>query len=297
MGTDGSSDHHATPFRNGIVGEQDAAARDAAMRLATAMAVPAALKAAIDLGVFEILAKARGAGKSLTAKDIASQVLRPDSGGLSVINDRYLERILRLLASENVVRESAVTVASANSNSSTERCYALQPVGTYFVTNDEDAASLAPLIIVAEDRDFIEPWHHLSATVLDDSTDPFRKAHGESLFSIPATIHGSTKSSTRGWLSNRGSTCKLCWELTMASRTPNAWWMLEVVEGPRLPSSLPSTRTFEESIMIYPMSSQPRLPIQVLLDHVLPSRHLVDRELVCDLNIRPELQPLTTANF
>ncbi|KAH9561246.1 hypothetical protein CY35_05G016100 [Sphagnum magellanicum] len=191
MGTDGSSDHHAqaaqedhheTPSRNGIVGEQDAAARDAAMRLATAMAVPAALKAAIDLGVFEILAKARGAGTSLTAKDIASQVLRPDSGGLSVINDRYLERILRLLASENVVRESAVTVASANSSSSTERFYALQPVGTYFVRNDEDAASLAPLIIAWQDRDFIEPWHHLSATVLDDSTDPFRKLHGESFF-------------------------------------------------------------------------------------------------------------------
>jgi hypothetical protein len=188
---DCSSDHHAlaaqedhreTPLRNGIVGEQDAAARHAAMRLATTMAVPAALKAAIDLGVFKILAKARGAGKSLTAKEISSQVLRPDSGELSVINDRYLERILRLLASENVVSESAVTVASNNSSSSTERCYALQPVGTYFVTTDENAASLAPLIILSQDRDFIEPWHHLSATVLDDSTDPFRKAHGESLF-------------------------------------------------------------------------------------------------------------------
>jgi hypothetical protein len=40
------------------------------MRLATIMAVPAALKAAIELGVFEILSKARGAGKiSLTAKE------------------------------------------------------------------------------------------------------------------------------------------------------------------------------------------------------------------------------------
>jgi len=191
MGTDGSSDHHAqaaqedhheTPLRNGIVGEQDAVARHAAMRLATTMAVPAALKAAIELGVFEILAKARGAGKSLTAKEIASQVLRPDSGGLCVINDRYLERILRLLASENVVRESAVTVASANSSSSTDRCYALQPLGTYFVRNDEDTASVAPFIMLSQDRDFIEPWHHLSATVLDDSTDTFRKAHGESLF-------------------------------------------------------------------------------------------------------------------
>jgi hypothetical protein len=185
---DCSSDHHAlaaqedhreTPLRNGIVGEQDAAARHAAMRLATTIAVPAALKAAIDLGVFEILAKARGAGKSLTAKEIASQVLRPDSGGLSVINDRCLERILRLLASENVVRESAVRVASANSSSSTERCYALKPVGTYFMRNDEDPASLAPMIIMSQDRDFI---FVISATVLDDNTGPFRKAHGESVF-------------------------------------------------------------------------------------------------------------------
>ncbi|CAM6019290.1 unnamed protein product [Sphagnum balticum] len=152
------------------------------MRLAIMIAVPAALKAAIDLGVFEILAKARGAGKSLTAKEIASQLLRPNSGGLSVINDRYLERILRLLAGENVVHESAVTVANANSSSSTERCYELQPVGTYFVRNDEDAGSLAPFVILSLDRDFIEPWHHLSATVLDDSTDPFKKAHGESVY-------------------------------------------------------------------------------------------------------------------
>ncbi|CAK9225289.1 unnamed protein product [Sphagnum troendelagicum] len=178
-------DHHEIPSRHGIHGEQDAAARHAAMRLATMIAVPAALKAAIELGVFEILAKACGPRKSLTAKEIASQVLQPDSGGLSVLNDRYLERILRLLASEHVVCESVVTVASessSSSNSSTERCYALQPVGTYFVRGDEDVASLALLLVQLQDRDFIEPWHHLSATVLDDSTDSFRKAHGESAF-------------------------------------------------------------------------------------------------------------------
>ncbi len=198
MAADGSSDHlpqvaeedhHETPLRTGIVGEQDAAAaRNAAMRLTTMIAVPAALKAAIELGVFEILAKARGAApraKSLTAKEIASQVIQPDSDGLSVINDRYLERILRLLASENVVSESAVAVASGNSSCSTrstERCYALQPVGTYFVRSDDDAASLAPMVVQLLDRDFLEPWHHLSATVMDDSTEPFTKAHGESIF-------------------------------------------------------------------------------------------------------------------
>jgi caffeic acid 3-O-methyltransferase len=177
-------DHHATPLRHKIGGEQDAAMY-AAMRLTMTSPVPAALKAAIELGVFEILAKARGIGKSLTAKEIASQVVQPVSG-LSVINHGCLERILRLLASENVVSESAVTVASGNSSSysnrSTERCYALLPVGTYFVRSDEDGASLAPLLFLEQDRDFQEGWHHLSATLLDDSTEPFRRAHGESYF-------------------------------------------------------------------------------------------------------------------
>jgi caffeic acid 3-O-methyltransferase len=177
-------DHHATPLRPKIVDEQDAAMY-AAMRLTMTSPVPAALKAAIELGVFEILAKARGVGKSLTAKEIASQVVQPVSG-LSVINHGCLERILRLLASENVVSESAVTVASGNSSSysnrSTERCYALLPVGTYFVRSDEGGASLAPLLFLEQDRDFQKGWHYLSATVLDDSTEPFKRAHGESYF-------------------------------------------------------------------------------------------------------------------
>jgi caffeic acid 3-O-methyltransferase len=177
-------DHHATPLRPKIVDEQDAAMY-AAIRLTMTSPVPAALKAAIELGVFEILAKARGVGKSLTAKEIASQVVQPVSG-LSVINHGCLERILRLLASENVVSESAVTVASGNSSSysnrSTERCYALLPVGTYFVRSDEGGASLAPLLFLEQDRDFQKGWHHLSATVLDDSAEPFKRAHGESYF-------------------------------------------------------------------------------------------------------------------
>ncbi|CAK9198037.1 unnamed protein product, partial [Sphagnum troendelagicum] len=153
------------------------------MRLSVAGAVPAALKASIELGVFEILAKAGEVGKSLTAKEIASQVVQPVNG-LSVINHGYLERILRLLASENVVSESTVTVANGKpSNSSNrERCYALQPVGTYFVSGKEDGDSLAPLLFLEQDRDVQEAWRHLSATVLDDTTEPFRRAHGMSCF-------------------------------------------------------------------------------------------------------------------
>jgi hypothetical protein len=149
------------------------------------------------------------------------------------------------------------------------------------------------MIILSQERDFIEPWHHLSATVLDDSTDPFRKAHGESLFQY--TSHNPRVAKIFNAAMAHHSRLYMQAVLRAYYGFQDAKCLVDVGGGTG--SSLPSTRTFEESIMIYPMSSQPRLPIQVLLDHVLPSRHLVDRELVCDLNIRPELQPLITANF
>ncbi|CAM6069101.1 unnamed protein product [Sphagnum tenellum] len=70
------------------------------------------MKVAIELGVFEILAKAGAAGqKSLTAKEIAEQLVRP-AGNVTVVNHGYLQRVFRLLASVNVVSEHVVVVTA-----------------------------------------------------------------------------------------------------------------------------------------------------------------------------------------
>ncbi|CAK9218912.1 unnamed protein product [Sphagnum troendelagicum] len=83
------------------------------MELTSHCTVPGAMKVAIELGVFEILAKAGAAGqKSLTAKEIAEQLVRPAGNVSTVVNHGYLQRVLRLLASVNVVSEHVVVVTA-----------------------------------------------------------------------------------------------------------------------------------------------------------------------------------------
>jgi caffeic acid 3-O-methyltransferase len=165
-------------------------ARHAAFEFALNFVVSGTLKAAIELGVFEILAKAGASAsqKSLTAKEIAEQLVRPTANGTAV-NSGYLQRILRLLASVNIVSESVAVVAAGEPGNFTsynthhQRSYALTPIGKYFVQG-EDGASFAPVILMSEDWVFKKAWDHLSAAVLDDSVDPFVRAHGKSEFQL-----------------------------------------------------------------------------------------------------------------
>jgi hypothetical protein len=167
---------------------QNDVARHAAVDLTLYSVVCGTLKAAIELGVFEILAKAGASAsqKSLTAKEIAEQLVRPTANGTAV-NSGYLQRFLRLLASVNVVSESVAVVAAAEPGNFTsykthhQRSYALTPIGKHFVQG-EDGFSLAPVILMGEDWVFKKAFDHLSAAVLDDSVDPFVRAHGKNEF-------------------------------------------------------------------------------------------------------------------
>ncbi len=169
---------------------QNDVARDAAMEFTLYSVVPGTLKAAIELGVFEILAKAGAAAsqKSLTTKEIAEQLVRPTANGTAV-NSGYLQRILRLLASVNIVSESVAVVAAAEPGNFTsynthhQRSYALTPIGKYFVQG-EDGSSLAPFFFMHDDWVFKKSFDHLSAAVLDDSVDPFVRAHGKSVYQL-----------------------------------------------------------------------------------------------------------------
>ncbi|KAH8972592.1 hypothetical protein BDL97_02G206700 [Sphagnum fallax] len=169
---------------------QNDVARDAAMEFTLYSVVSGTLKAAIELGVFEILVKAGAAAsqKSLTAKEIAEQLVRPTANGTAV-NSGYLQRILRLLASVNIVSESVAVVAAAEPGNFTsynthhQRSYALTPIGKYFVQG-EDGSSLAPFFFMHDDWVFKKSFDHLSAAVLDDSVDPFVRAHGKSVYQL-----------------------------------------------------------------------------------------------------------------
>ncbi|KAJ4974632.1 hypothetical protein NE237_007806 [Protea cynaroides] len=115
-----------------------------AMKLASASVLPMVLRAAIELDLLEILAKA-GAGNLLSPSEIASLLptQNPDAHVM-------VDRILRLLSSYSILTCSLAT----DENGGVTRLYGLAPVSKY----------------------------HLKDAVLEGGT-PFEKAHGMNLFS------------------------------------------------------------------------------------------------------------------
>lgn len=119
-----------------------------AMQLAGASVVPMALKAAIELDLLEIMARA-GPGAYLSTAQIASHLptQNPDAPTM-------LDRLLRLLASYSVLTCSLVT----RDDGRTERLYGLAPV-CKFLTRNGDGVSIAPLLIMVHDKVFMETWY------------------------------------------------------------------------------------------------------------------------------------------
>ncbi|KAL5539569.1 hypothetical protein UlMin_045722 [Ulmus minor] len=146
-----------------------------AMQLASASVLPMVLKAAIELDLLEIIAKA-GPGSFLSPTDIAAQLptTNPDAPIM-------LDRILRLLASYSVLNHSLRTLHDGK----VERLYGLGPV-CKFLTKNEDGVSIAPLCLMNQDKVLMESWYHLKDAVLDGGI-PFNKAYGMTAFEYHGT--------------------------------------------------------------------------------------------------------------
>ena len=119
-----------------------------AMQLSTSIVLPMVLHSAIELGVFDILAKA-GPGAKLSPSQIVAQMptKNPDAAMM-------LDRILKLLVSHSVL--GCIVVADVDFGSF-QRLYSLTPMSEYFVTN-EDGVSLGPFMALAQDQVFIKTW-------------------------------------------------------------------------------------------------------------------------------------------
>ncbi|KAJ8626231.1 hypothetical protein MRB53_019538 [Persea americana] len=146
-----------------------------AMQLASASVVPMALKAAIELDVLEIIAKA-GPGAQLSPSHIVSQLptQNPDAPTM-------LDRILRLLASYSILTCSL----SNDKDGRVERLYGLAPVCKFLVKN-QDNVSIAPLVLMNQDKVLMESWYYFKEAVLDGGI-PFNKAYGMTAFEYHGT--------------------------------------------------------------------------------------------------------------
>ncbi|KAF4356612.1 hypothetical protein F8388_006356 [Cannabis sativa] len=159
-----------------------------AMQLASASVLPMVLKAALELDLLEIIAKA-GPGAFLSPSDIAEQLptQNPDAPVM-------LDRMLRLLASYNVVTYSLRETAEEEGK--VERLYGLAPVSKY-LTKNEDGVSIAPLCLMNQDKVLMESWYHLKDAVLDGGI-PFNKAYGMTAFEYHGTDQRFNKIFNRG---------------------------------------------------------------------------------------------------
>ncbi|GMN42754.1 hypothetical protein TIFTF001_011956 [Ficus carica] len=148
-----------------------------AMQLAMSSVLPMSLQCAIELGVFDIIAKA-GEGAKLSPGEIAAQMAANDNPDAPVM----LYRILRMLASHSVLSCSVIS-DSIETESNFQRLYSLSPVSKYFVTN-EDGVSLGPFMALIQDKIFLDSWPQLKGAILEGGI-PFNRVYGTHAFEYP----------------------------------------------------------------------------------------------------------------
>ncbi|KAG6551911.1 hypothetical protein Mapa_006528 [Marchantia paleacea] len=166
-----------TPQQN--IGD-DEAGRLQALQIAEILALPFSLKAAINLGVPRILVDA-GPRTKLTPEEIATSIAKLSDRCADPTN---LDRILRVLASHNVVTE--IVSKNANDSDSPQRSYAATSTLKYF-TDNEDGVSLAPFLDMTTDPVFIPTYQYLHMPVLDVNVEPHVLVHGMKSFEYAAT--------------------------------------------------------------------------------------------------------------
>ncbi|KAK9022037.1 hypothetical protein V6N11_002334 [Hibiscus sabdariffa] len=152
--------------------EHDEESFSYAAQIVNSCVLPMSMHAAIQLDIFEIMAKA-GPDAKLSPKEIAAQLATTNPEAPSM-----LDRILRLLASHSIVGCSM-----ADDEGNPQRLYALTPVSRFFVRN-EDGVSLAPLMNLIQDKVFLDSWSQLKDAILEGGI-PFNRVHGMNAFEYP----------------------------------------------------------------------------------------------------------------
>ncbi|CAO2835379.1 unnamed protein product [Amaranthus hypochondriacus] len=152
--------------------EQEDADFLAAAQILQSGTLPLALKTAVELNIFGIMAKA---GLPLSPNEIAAELpacQNPDAPSL-------LDRVLRLLACHSVVSCSVVEAADGN----VERRYGLGVISRFFV-GDENGISLGPFISLVEDPIVRASWVKFNEAILEGGI-PFNKMYGVHAFDYP----------------------------------------------------------------------------------------------------------------
>lgn len=143
-----------------------------AMVLGANMVFPAVLNAAIELNLFEIIAKESN-GDFMSASEIASKLPTQHSD----LPNR-LDRMLRMLASYSLLSVSTRT----NDDDSTVRVYGVTTSGKYFVNDENDGGYLGSFTSFMCHRALLGVWLNFKEAVIDPEIDLFKKVNGISKY-------------------------------------------------------------------------------------------------------------------
>ncbi|KAI3678713.1 hypothetical protein L6452_38016 [Arctium lappa] len=143
------------------------------MQISGGIVLPMVIKTAIELDLFEIMAKTNGV--DISSYDLVSNLPTQTPQTIDLI-----ERILRFLASQSILTSSIATDECGNS----KKLYRMTPVSNQFVRN-QDGTSYASLLLFLYDKVLVDCWYHLKDAVVDGGI-PFDKAHGMNAFEYPA---------------------------------------------------------------------------------------------------------------
>ncbi|MBA0729224.1 hypothetical protein Golax_004650, partial [Gossypium laxum] len=125
--------------------EHDEESFSYAFQIMNSYALSMSMNAAIQLDVFEIMAKA-GPDAKLSPNEIVAQLPTKNPEAPSM-----LDRLLRVIACHGIISCSMAYDEEGNPH----RLYALTPVSRFFVRN-ENGVSLAPMMTLAQDKVFLD---------------------------------------------------------------------------------------------------------------------------------------------
>ncbi|XP_062017569.1 (S)-scoulerine 9-O-methyltransferase-like isoform X1 [Rosa rugosa] len=141
--------------------------------LANFLTIQMTLRAAVELNVFNIIAKS-GPGAHLTSKEIVSQI--PNTN--PTLAGENLERILKLLSVHSLL-STFVTPNPIDKKKETR--YGLTKEALCLVQN-EDGVSFSPVVAFGSEMFVAQSFYMLKYKVLEPESSPFLKAHGESFY-------------------------------------------------------------------------------------------------------------------
>ncbi|KAJ1421446.1 Winged helix-like DNA-binding domain superfamily [Sesbania bispinosa] len=144
-----------------------------AMVLGFNVVFPVVLNAAIELKLFEIIAKDSDDGGFMSAFEIASKLPTKHSD----VPNR-LDRVLRLLASYSLLTVSTLT----NEDGRMVIVYGISSSGKYFVDDENGDGNLASFASFSCHHTLSGMWLNFGEEIVDLEIDMHKKVHGKSLY-------------------------------------------------------------------------------------------------------------------